>query len=740
MPGSRGMDTIWFSRGTSTRSLAWVPSHVEGWWSDWRGSARYDEELDRAESKRTDLDTNLDRITTLLTEIRNRLSALESQRLQAIQYRQLQEEKRRAEARLARAGHLLVQQEVSTCETQLNQLTTEIETLRGDVTKLTGERDTATAAIDAIEKEIARQGGESAAKFKLELDDKRLAFAKLDQNLAGLQEVLKGLDDRIHVLSEQVKADEKDAQKLEGQQKTLTGQLEELAKKAEANARELKRTTGDAEQSQGRLVGTRKQVLELERQHELKQKDWQEIVQRRETAKAGLEAADRSQSQAEEDVRDRELELKDLELRVKQSSTGAKGSAPRAADLQKELQQLKSQERSLTGSADLLAKEVAELNQRYLALDARLKARSETGTRATPMAAVDFLLSQRNLGKVSGIRGTVEELAQSDPKFQTALNVAGGSRFQALVVETDQVAEDCIKLLKAEKRGRATFLPLNRMLAGRPHGKAMLAAQAAGTQGFALDCVQFDESLRPAFWYVFGETVIMDDLAHARSQMGGVRLVTLGGDLIEATGAISGGYLETGDKGRGGDTGVELKRLGKSCDRRAAPRARLARNSRNWSSAFAPWGKKLTKRSVEDVAHQSTQEILDGDLSSTRGRFKEAKARLDAVLSARAKAETAFQKSSTEAEAAASELTRLKDQLAKVHEEYLGHLPGAVSARLRELQEAGQTTADARLKLNGEVESIRASLAALLQNLETHRSELTEAKQQSGENARNSKR
>jgi chromosome segregation protein len=697
------------------------------------GISQYDEELERAETKRTDLDTNLDRINTLLTEIRNRISALESQRLQAIQYRQIQEEKRRAEAQLARAGHLLARQEVTTCEKQLAQLTAEIEKLKAEAGKLTEERDTAAQAIDAAEKEIARQGGESAAKFKQELDDKRLAFAKLDQNLQSLQETLQGLDDRIHVLSEQVKADEKDAQKFETQQKTLAGQLEELAKKADAQARDLKSATGDAEQSQGKLVGTRKQVLELERQYEAKQKGWQEIVQRRESAKASLDAADRSQAQAEEDHRDRELELKDLELRIKQTGAGPKGAQVRTADLQKEFSQLKSQEKELTAGADRLAQEVAELNRRYLALDARLKARAESGSRATPMAAVDFLLSQRNLGKLSGIRGTVEELAQFDAKFQTALNVAGGSRFQALVVETDQVAEECIKLLKAEKRGRATFLPLNKMLPGRPHGKALIASQAAGTQGFALDCVHFDESLRPAFWYVFGETVIMDELSHARAQMGGVRLVTLGGDLIEATGAISGGYLDAGEKGRGGDTGVELKRLGEELRTKSAAESTARQTLQKAVERIRSLGEELTKRSVEDEAHQSTRDFLDGDLASARDRLKEAKERVDAVLAARDKAESTYQKSNGEADSSAKELARLKEQLSKIHEEYLGHLPGALSARLRELQEASQATADARVKLNGELESVRASLAALLQNLSTHRSEVAEAKQQSGE-------
>src|SRR5579864_4642173 len=53
------------------------------------GISQYDDELARAETKRTDLDSNLDRIATLLTEIRGRLQSLESQRLQAIQYKQI---------------------------------------------------------------------------------------------------------------------------------------------------------------------------------------------------------------------------------------------------------------------------------------------------------------------------------------------------------------------------------------------------------------------------------------------------------------------------------------------------------------------------------------------------------------------------------------------------------------------------------------------------------------------------
>ena len=49
------------------------------------GISQYDDELQRAATRRTELEQNLDRINTLLTEIRGHLDVLEGQRVQAIQ-------------------------------------------------------------------------------------------------------------------------------------------------------------------------------------------------------------------------------------------------------------------------------------------------------------------------------------------------------------------------------------------------------------------------------------------------------------------------------------------------------------------------------------------------------------------------------------------------------------------------------------------------------------------------------
>jgi chromosome segregation protein len=53
--------------------------------------------------------------------------------------------------------------------------------------------------------------------------------------------------------------------------------------------------------------------------------------------------------------------------------------------------------------------------------------------------------------------------------------------------------------------------------------------------------VKFKDEYHNAFWYVFGDTIVVNSLDDARRLMGGVRLVDLKGNLIETSGAIRGG-------------------------------------------------------------------------------------------------------------------------------------------------------------------------------------------------------
>ena len=57
------------------------------------------------------------------------------------------------------------------------------------------------------------------------------------------------------------------------------------------------------------------------------------------------------------------------------------------------------------------------------------------------------------------------QLGQVAKQYQLALETAAGGRLGYIVVESDRVGAEGIELLKRQKAGRATFLPLNKIKA-----------------------------------------------------------------------------------------------------------------------------------------------------------------------------------------------------------------------------------------------------------------------------------
>jgi len=122
--------------------------------------------------------------------------------------------------------------------------------------------------------------------------------------------------------------------------------------------------------------------------------------------------------------------------------------------------------------------------------------------------------------------------------------------------------------------------------------------------------------------------------------------------------------------------------------------------------------------------------VFDKDLRAARDRLGAARARIDDARAEQKKAEASLATAERDVQRLVAEIAGLKDQSQKAQEQYLSQLPEALSVRLRTLQETAQKTADERVRVNGELESIRASLAALTTNLENRRAELTRSQKE----------
>lgn len=142
--------------------------------------------------------------------------------------------------------------------------------------------------------------------------------------------------------------------------------------------------------------------------------------------------------------------------------------------------------------------------------------------------------------KIPGIHGLVAQLGRVESQYQLALEIAGGGRLGYLVVENDQVAAMGINFLKEKRAGRATFLPLNNLKTPR-YLDTVALQYASGYIDLAVNLIECEPKYKLVFSYVFGNTVVFSTLEEARAYLGKHRIVTLDGDILETSGAMTGG-------------------------------------------------------------------------------------------------------------------------------------------------------------------------------------------------------
>ena len=143
----------------------------------------------------------------------------------------------------------------------------------------------------------------------------------------------------------------------------------------------------------------------------------------------------------------------------------------------------------------------------------------------------------RSLSGIEGVFGSVSQLIEIPTKYSVALKVAIGRHMNDIVVENEDVAIKCITFLKEKKIGRARFLPLNKIKSRKVYLK-----DKKNIIDHAVNLVKFDSKYANAVNYILGNSVIVEDLEKTKEIHESVRMITTDGDIVEATGAMIGGY------------------------------------------------------------------------------------------------------------------------------------------------------------------------------------------------------
>jgi chromosome segregation protein len=312
------------------------------------------------------------------------------------------------------------------------------------------------------------------------------------------------------------------------------------------------------------------------------------------------------------------------------------------ASLDKEKKQLDRNLSELEGSMfaqrntlERLRNEIRENEQDAIRLEAAQQARGESGGKA-----LESVLA------MEGVHGTISDLGKAPKEYATALNIAAGNKLHFVVCDDDQIAADAIRYLKEERLGRVTFLPLNKL---KP--PTLPPLKEPGVVDYAVNLLEYDPKFDRAFGVALGATVVVDTLERARKLIGKYRMVTLEGELLEKSGAITGGATrkQAGPRGFGAAVDDEIIRI----------RSHLAELQGEAATLEAG-----VKRLTEEVDTKRTQRNEIDQKVARYGMFtEEFSRRFDAIKIEKQTIEAAVARQSEETKNGAAELTALETEL-----------------------------------------------------------------------------
>jgi len=215
--------------------------------------------------------------------------------------------------------------------------------------------------------------------------------------------------------------------------------------------------------------------------------------------------------------------------------------------LQEHLANLKTKRTEAQTALAQAEEELSKVTRSLVDKEARLKTLLEMeDAREGYYLGVKSVTNALKKGLLSGSYAVVADVIEVPKGYEIAYEVALGSSLQDIITDSEEEAKSAISYLKKTNGGRATFLPLNRMRhTASPMLKELVGRN--GVLGLGNDLIKFDPKYAPAIDALLARVLIAKDLdsaiAASRAAIGWSKIVTLEGDLILPSGAMTGGHV-----------------------------------------------------------------------------------------------------------------------------------------------------------------------------------------------------
>ena len=511
------------------------------------GIEGYNIQIEKAKSDMDKINQDISTLGTLRIEIESNMEKL------AVEVDRLRKFKEK-EKRLKSLKTTYVELEIMECKTEISKIDGQIAVAEQQLEKFNEERKIVQSRISELnerktkaENGVGQETQTELRSIKEKLESFLLQKAQIDVNVDNLNNSLSDLRLRLEEKEERIGEIEKDMGKI-GSKISLSDQ--ELSKKKEELESINEKISSIMHSSSMKISRTNELTIKIKDIESKKAKLEQELhASEREAEKLRVQVESRKVElgKKEELLTNAKYRMAESKWKLQDIQKGTSGKKTTLDKLNKSYYELRNLIKDLEDERSSIGTKIQTLVREVERLSA-------TSSQVYGMQkSVKAILDARNRGEISGIHKTLGELITYDDSLTLAVESAAGSKLNSVVVDNENVAEECISLLKESKLQRATFLPISKMQSGRPRGKAIMVKQSGETMGLLSENIKYSPEYENIIWYAFQDTILVKNIEIAKKHMTGVRIVTLDGDIFESSGAISGGFLERRQRNRGAD-------------------------------------------------------------------------------------------------------------------------------------------------------------------------------------------
>ncbi len=486
-------------------------------------------------------EANLHRVKDIMTELEEQLEPISTQAEQAKRYLELEKQLQEVEVGLLIRDLHRFQIQLDSASKAKDEADRLLEECDTELTELEQTRVSRVGVLSQMEEGVdqARQVVQSLGVGVQKLDGR---VALIREKLRGASSVRDRATIEIETLAKRV--DELKT-RIESARTEGVGVLQaesEAQAEVAAAVAEMNEATVKLQTETKFVQDSKASYLELARELAAKRTSLQNS---RERAGQFEESSKRIVAQVET------LNNQKLEVEIEQESA-QQGIATLQARIQESIDstaKLTESRKDFEKKASDVARQQSDISRDTASRSSRLAALSEMAQAHEGFfEGVRSVMNARKSGRIDGEFAVVADVIGVPKGLETAIEIALGANLQDIITDTVEQAKSAISYLKQERAGRATFLPLdnirqdNRQVQGR-------MSKSDGVLGIASDLLDFDSRYTPAIESLLGRCVVVEDIDCAvdisRVLSGWNRIVTLEGDIILPSGAVTGGAVKS---------------------------------------------------------------------------------------------------------------------------------------------------------------------------------------------------